>query len=119
MDKSVRIRVTRDIILISVLLLLSIGAFVLINAMGDDGTLVEVTVDGETVASYKITETLETEIVTPYGKNVLVIKNGQAEVTSADCPDGICASHRPISKIGESIVCLPHKLVVSVTDGEG
>ncbi len=35
-------------------------------------------------------------------------------MTQADCPDGICANHKPIHKTGESIICLPHKVVVTV-----
>jgi hypothetical protein len=46
--------------------------------------------------------------------NVLVIKDGEAYVQSASCPDGICAAHKPISRQGESIVCLPHRVVVTV-----
>ncbi len=44
----------------------------------------------------------------------LVIANGQADVTEADCPDHICVKHRPISRAGESIVCLPNRVVVTV-----
>ena len=67
---------------------------------------------------YPLSEDLEKEIVTPYGKNVIVIKDGHAQITFADCPDGICSSHRPIKKNGENIICLPPKLVV-VISGEG
>ena len=79
---------------------------------------ITVTVEGKTVGSYPLSEDLEKEIVTPYGKNVIVIKDGHAQITFADCPDGICSSHRPIKKNGENIICLPHKLVV-VISGEG
>ena len=53
-------------------------------------------------------------------ENLLVIRDGQAYVESATCPDGICAAHKPISREGESIVCLPHRVVITVrtTDGE-
>ena len=82
-----------------------------------------VTVDGKTYGTYSLTEEVRVEIRT--GKsaeelNVLVIKDGQAYVESATCPDGICAGHKPISREGESIVCLPHKVVITVytTDTE-
>ena len=54
------------------------------------------------------------DVITNYGKNILVIKNGSAYVSEADCPDKICTAHRAISKTGESIVCLPHKLVLTI-----
>ena len=46
--------------------------------------------------------------------NILVIKDGRADMTDADCPDRICVNHRPVSQEGETIVCLPHKVVVEV-----
>jgi hypothetical protein len=48
----------------------------------------------------------------------LVIKDGKAFIQNADCPDKICAEHKPISKTGETIVCLPHKLVIEITENE-
>ena len=50
--------------------------------------------------------------------NTLVIKDGEASMTEADCPDGICVAHRPIKNTGESIVCLPHKIVVEIQSEE-
>ena len=44
-------------------------------------------------------------------------KEGKAYMSGADCPDKLCVKQKAISKKGESIVCLPHKLVVQVTDG--
>lgn len=46
--------------------------------------------------------------------NTLIINDGKAYIESASCPDKICVSHRAISKIGETIVCLPHKLVIEI-----
>ena len=67
---------------------------------------------------YSLDEDVRYEIKT--GKNnedinVLVIKDGKASITEADCPDGICKDYRPISYVGETIVCLPHKVVVEIT----
>ena len=46
--------------------------------------------------------------------NLLIIKNGRAYVKDASCPDGICSSHSKIYRDGESIVCLPNRVVVTV-----
>ena len=35
-------------------------------------------------------------------------------MTEADCPDKICVNTGKISKIGETIVCLPHRVVVEI-----
>jgi hypothetical protein len=46
--------------------------------------------------------------------NLLVIEEGTVTMEAADCRDQICVHHIPISGSGESIICLPHKLVVTV-----
>ncbi len=48
------------------------------------------------------------------GYVVLVIRDGRAEVTEATCLDHICVKHPPISHTGESIVCLPNRVVVTI-----
>ncbi len=36
----------------------------------------------------------------------------------ADCPDKVCVGMRRISKSGETIVCLPHKLVIAIVNAD-
>ena len=45
---------------------------------------------------------------------VCVIQNGQAKMEWADCPDQLCVHQKAISRTGESIICLPNQVVVSV-----
>ena len=37
----------------------------------------------------------------------------------ADCKDQICADHKAIEKSGETIVCLPHKVVIEIQSEDG
>lgn len=46
--------------------------------------------------------------------NVLIISDGKADMIGANCPDKICVDMNTISNIGESIVCMPNKLYVTV-----
>ena len=46
--------------------------------------------------------------------NTIRIENGTIKMVEANCPDQVCVKSRPISKNGEMIVCLPHKLYVKV-----
>lgn len=82
-----------------------------------EGSIVVVTVDGAEYGKYSLLMEREIDIVTEYGTNTLVISGGMATVTEADCPDGLCISQRDIRYEGESIVCLPHKLVASIEGG--
>ena len=50
--------------------------------------------------------------------NLISVTDGTVVMESADCKDQICVRHRPISSDRESIICLPHRLVVMV-DGDG
>lgn len=106
-----------DGIFIAVLLLLvSLGgaAFYFLRAPGDTVT---VTVDKKLYGTYSLDTDTTVEIRTAEGEtayNRLVIRDGEAYVEEANCPDGICAAHKPISREGESIVCLPHRVVITV-----
>lgn len=103
-----------DIILITVILLLALITFVIFRLNLKDGNYVSVSVDGERKYTYKLNGSIKTVITTSSGENTLVIENNQAFIESATCPDKICVAHRKISKTGETIVCLPHKLVVEI-----
>lgn len=114
-------KIRNDFILIGAILLIAAVAFGVFKLTQSDGGYVTVSVDGDVVQTYSINDEIETTITTgDNGEqvNVLVISQGQALVKSANCPDGICFEHRPISKDGETIVCLPHKVVVAVTNEE-
>lgn len=107
-------KILNDVILVLCILVFAIMAFVLFFTLGDEGDFAVVTVDGNEVGRYSLYENITVEIPTAQGSNTLLIENGIAYVSEADCPDKICKAHRGISKSGETIVCLPHKLVVSV-----
>lgn len=49
--------------------------------------------------------------------NTLVVEQGKVRMKEADCPDQICVKHRPVSRTGESIVCLPNRIVVEIQGG--
>lgn len=105
-----------DVILIGGILLLVCVAAGLLLLRGE-GTTVRVEVDDRVVGVYPLSVDREIEIPSGEngeGRNLLVIRDGRAAVTEASCPDGICAAHRPISRVGESIVCLPNGVVITV-----
>ena len=107
-------KLKNDIIFVSVLLLVIILAVLGMLLFRSFGDTVTVTVDGDVFGEYSLNENTTVEIRTNYGTNILVIQDGKAFVESASCPDGICSAHKPISYDGESIICLPNKVVVSI-----
>ena len=52
------------------------------------------------------------------GSNTIICGVDGVAVVAADCPDGVCVSQGKISRPGQSIVCLPHHLVVRVQGAE-
>lgn len=110
-----------DIIFIAALLLMAAAGLVYLFVFRDSGNVVEVTVDGEVYGVYSLSENITCEIRT--GKNDesinrFVIADGKVYMQDASCPDGICVAHRPIFRDGESIVCLPNRVVVTVITQE-
>ena len=107
-----------DIIFIAAILaVVAIAAVVLLLLRGE-GSTVTVEVDRQIIGTYSLAIDRVVDIPTDDGEmNRLVIRDGKAFMESATCPDGVCVSHRPISREGETIVCLPHKVVVTVIGG--
>jgi len=115
--KIIKSRFRNDILLICLLLIISAAGILYMFVFRSSGDTVKVTVDGELYGIYSLSEDTVVNIIT--GKdgssfNLLVISDGKAQIESASCPDGICAAHRPIHRNGESIICLPNRVVVSV-----
>lgn len=110
-------KVRNDIIFVVLILFVCLVGFVYLFVLRDSGDTVKVTVDGKIYGTYSLSQNIVENIVTGENNqhyNKLVIKDKRAYVQIASCPDGICVSHRPIFRDGESIVCLPNKVVVTV-----
>ena len=109
-------KIKNDIILVSVVIGVILLAILGILIFRTEGNTVKVTVDGKTFGEYSLNVDRTVEIKSEFGSNLLVIKDGKAYVEQASCPDGICSSHRPIHYDGQSIICLPNKVVVLIDD---
>ena len=116
MDKK---KLLHDLILIAVCLFVSLALWAVVALSKEKGELVVVTVNGEEYARYPLSEDREEIIVSENGKNVLVIKDGYADMTDATCPDGLCVRQHRINESGECLVCLPNKVTVTVVGGDG
>ena len=119
MMKPDRKKLKNDIIFVSVLLLMISVIGIFYFFFRGEGDTVIVTVDREIYGEYPLESDLVLEIRTEDSLNTLVIRDGKAYMETADCPDGICTAHRPIFRDGESIICLPNKVVVTVVAKDG
>ncbi|MBR4208770.1 MAG: NusG domain II-containing protein [Lachnospiraceae bacterium] len=110
-----------DLILTLVILALALGGYLYMKSHESVGAEVVVTVNQEEYARLPLGKDATLEILSEEdGRNYLVIKDGIARVTEANCPDKICVRNysKGIRYNGETIVCLPHKMVVTVMGGE-
>jgi len=107
-------RARNDVILIAALLLVAALGAVYLFVFRPGGDMVQVTIDGKAYGTYSLSEDRVEEISSDLGHNRLVIQDGKATMQDATCPDGICVAHAAIFRVGESIVCLPNRVVVTV-----
>ena len=99
-----------DFVLILVLLAVILIGFLVVRLQRQkDAFTVDVSVNGTTVATYRLDEEIDTWI-----DGYLVIQDGCARIEEADCPDKLCVKQGTVSKSGESLVCLPNRVVVAV-----
>ena len=104
-----------DIIFLSLLACLCIAVCVIIYAGGmKKGSYITVTIDGKEYGTYSLQENQ----TIPVGGNTIAIKNGKAKMIEADCPDQLCIKQKEVCYDKESVICLPNKVVVTVTSEE-
>ncbi|WP_434311274.1 NusG domain II-containing protein [Hominifimenecus sp. rT4P-3] len=99
--------------------LLAGAALLLLQATKEEGAQVIVEVDGVQNAVYSLSEerTVTIEGIEG-GTNQLVIEGGAASVVDASCPDHLCVHQSSIRYQGQTIVCLPNRVVITVENGE-
>ncbi len=108
----------RDIVLAAVLLVLGISGVIILKYGLHKGSYAEVYIDDKPVKTINMDVDDEYVFHTEQGENVVAVKDGKIEMKSADCPDKVCVRMGAKNRSGETITCLPHKLVVEVHGGE-
>lgn len=113
-------KVKKDLIFLGGILLIAFIIWLIPILLHKDApAVVRIIQDGQEIGTYSVLE--DQTITIPYEEenyNLLLISSGQVSVSDADCPDGLCIRHRAISRNGESIICLPHKLVIQIESKE-
>mgnify|MGYP004625089811 FL=1 len=101
------------IIAVALLMLL----FMQINR-GEEGNRIQVTLDGKVYGTYSLEKDQVIEIEEGSFYNKIRVEDGKAYMEEAKCPDGYCEEQGKISRHTQTIVCLPHKLVVEVLESD-
>lgn len=109
-----------DVIVIVILICLSFVPEIVFGIMklnNYKGTYAEITVNGKFYKKVPLSEHTgedKINVKTSYGYNIVDIKDQSVSIIDADCKDGICIKEGSISKPGQSLICLPHKLMVEI-----
>ena len=105
-----------DILLIGGCLLLAAVLFLTSVVGREAGAGVIVSVNGEEVTRYSLYDNGTYPL--NGGTNTLVIDNGEAWLSHANCPDELSVKQGKIRADGQVITCLPNKLTDTVYGGE-
>ena len=116
-----KFRLKKGDYLILLVVLIALVVMLIMISGNQQGNQVHITADGIT-KTYSLSDKQRIRI--PKSKdstgeqvdigNTIVIDNGQVYMEDADCPDQVCVHHKPISKNGETIICLPNQVFVEV-----
>lgn len=78
------------------------------------GDRLEITVDGEIFGTYSVIEDREIVIHRNNHENIVTISGGTVKMASSDCRGQDCVRQHSISKTGETIVCLPNRIILEI-----
>ena len=105
-----------DLILVVALLLLAGALYLTLNANRQEGGVAVVRVNGVETERHSLA--VDGTFPLNGGTNILVIRDGQAWLSEANCPDLLCVKQGKIHYTGQVITCLPNRLTVTVEGGE-
>lgn len=109
----------KDFMLGGGILAVALALLLVMKVTGSEaGNRIQVTVDGEVYGTYSLTEDQVIEVKEGDFYNRIRIEDGKAYMEEANCPDGYCERQGRISGGAQTIVCLPHKLIVEVLEAD-
>ncbi|RGH37860.1 NusG domain II-containing protein [Firmicutes bacterium AM41-5BH] len=109
-----------DVILGGGILIAALLLFLVMHlTRSEEGNQIQITVDGTIYGTYSLAKDQVIEVKEKDFYNRIRIQDGKAYMEEANCPDGYCEEQGKINGRSQTIVCLPHKLVVEVLDAEG
>ncbi|MDD6155122.1 MAG: NusG domain II-containing protein [Eubacteriales bacterium] len=108
-----------DFVLFFVLILLGISVFSFTYLSSSEGKTAVVRLNGEVYGNYSLDKDKKVTIRQKNGYvNEFTIKDGHVQMTYANCGNQVCVRTGTIEKTGQQIVCLPHRLTITITGGD-
>ena len=104
-----------DIILAAALIIAGLAVSYALSFGQTEGSRLDISCGGTPFGSYSLSENRTIEIEQDGHLNKVTINNGVVSMDFSDCSGQDCVHQGPISKTGESIICLPNKVVLEIT----
>lgn len=99
-----------DILIIIAVLAVTLASSALLFFGKEEGRTVTVKENNEIIYKGSL---YENKVIELQG-NTVEIKDGAVTVTKADCKNQICVNHTAITEKGESIICLPNRVIAEI-----
>ncbi len=112
--------IRNDIIVILIPLVIALIFFIFTLTARSTGETAVISLEGKEIARYSLSEDTVVPIKNSDGETLLVftVKDGKAEVSESVCRDHSCERMGPISRSGESIICLISQVVITIEGSE-
>lgn len=105
----------KELLVVLILLLFSIACFLLFRVTGQ-GRKIQIEIAQKLYGTYDLSINQEIKLFDENGSFLLkcVIENNKAYIVTSNCPDKICIDEGSIEQAGQTIVCLPNMVVISI-----
>jgi hypothetical protein len=108
-----------DKILIAGLVILTLLSFPVIKHFHREGRWVVIEADGGVVGNFSLDEDGLIPVDGKLGTTRVEIADRGVRVLDSPCPYKLCVKSGPISRSGETLICLPNRVVIRIEGGDG
>ena len=106
-----------DIILAVFLIISGLALSYVLSFGRSAGDMLEISCNGEPFGSYPLSENREITVARGDHINKITIEDGKVSMSFSDCSGQDCIHQGSISESGESIICLPNRVVLEISGG--
>lgn len=110
-----------DVVILILALLLCAAPLLMLLPAPSAPTRAVVRQNGAVLCTLPLEANAEKEILSPDGSgfNLVRVQSGTVCIADADCPDRTCVRMGAISRPGDTLVCLPHRLTITLEGAAG
>lgn len=107
---------TIAIICVAVIVIIS---YITVNLLrNDEADTVVIYIDGKIEKKLDLNKNQEYKVDVDNGYNIVRIKDKKVRIKESDCGNQTCVNMGTISKDGQTLICLPHKVEVTIVSDD-